>query len=104
MPHLPPAVEVAAYRIGIEALTNVARHARTTRAGVAVEIDGDQLSLTVTDDGVGWGGERVGVGVLAMRERAEELGGRLDIESVRGAGTAVRVRLPLVPVQPGAPA
>ena len=104
LPALPAAVEVAAYRIGAEALTNIARHAQTTRAELAVRVDGDQLSLTVTDDGVGWAGEGVGVGVVAMRERAEELGGWLDIESVSGAGTAVRVGLPLPPVAPGAPA
>ncbi len=102
LPDLPAAVEVAAYRIGAEALTNIARHAQTTRAEVAVRVDGDQLSLTVTDDGVGWAGEGIGVGVLAMRERAEELGGWLDIESAGGAGTAVRVRLPLPSVPPGA--
>ena len=102
LPDLPAAVEVAAYRIGAEALTNIARHAQTTRAELAVRVDGDQLSLTVTDDGVGWAGEGIGVGVLAMRERAEELGGWLDIESASGAGTAVRVRLPLPSVPPGA--
>jgi signal transduction histidine kinase len=104
LPDLPAAVEVAAYRIGAEALTNIARHARTSRAEVAVRVDGDELSLTVTDDGIGWGGDGIGVGVLAMRERAEELGGGLDIESVRGAGTAVRARLPLASGHPGAPA
>ena len=104
LPDLPAAVEVAAYRIGAEALTNIARHAQTSRAELAVRVDGGQLSLTVTDDGVGWAGEGVGVGVVAMRERAEELGGELDIESVSGAGTAVRVRLPLPSVPPGAPA
>jgi signal transduction histidine kinase len=104
LPDLPAAVEVAAYRIGAEALTNIARHAQTTRAELAVRVEGDQLSLTVTDDGVGWAGEGIGVGVVAMRERAEELGGELDIESVSGAGTAVRVRLPLPSVPPAAPA
>jgi signal transduction histidine kinase len=104
LPHLPPAVEVAAYRIGAEALTNIARHAQTTRAALAVQVDADHLSLTITDDGVGWGGEGIGVGVVAMRERAEELGGWMDIDSVSGVGTAVKVRLPLPSVPPEVPA
>jgi len=95
LPELPPAVEVAAYRIGAEALTNVARHARVTQAELAVHVLEGDLCLLVRDDGVGWGGRGVGVGVLGMRERAEEVGGRVDIESRQGAGTTVRVRIPL---------
>lgn len=95
LPALPAAVEVAAYRIGAEALTNVARHAQASRARVDVRLADGTLGLTVTDDGRGWRAERLGVGVLSMRERAEEVGGRLDIDSGPGRGTTVRALLPL---------
>jgi len=95
LPALPAAVEVAAYRIGAEALTNVARHAHAARAAMELRVADDALDVVVTDDGPGWSGDRVGVGVLSMRERAEEVGGRLRIESRPGAGTTVLASLPL---------
>lgn len=95
LPQIPAAVEVAAYRIGAEALTNVARHARTTRAELEVDVAAGELALVVRDDGVGWTGRGMGVGVLGMRERAEELGGQLDIRTAPGRGTVVRARLPV---------
>lgn len=96
LPALPPAVEVAAYRIGAEALTNVARHARATRAELTIGVADSELVLEVRDDGAGWAGDGLGVGMLGMKERAEEVGGRLDIESAEGAGTTVRARLPIL--------
>lgn len=75
---LPAAVEVAAYRIAAEAVTNVMRHGRPTRARLALTRAGDTLHLLVTDDsppsGSAW---TEGVGITSMRERAEELGGSL---------------------------
>jgi two-component system, NarL family, sensor kinase len=91
---LPAAVEVAAYRIVTEAITNVTRHAQASTCTVRISLNG-ALELDVTDDGSGLDPTRpAGVGVTAMRERAAELGGVLTIEPLR-PGTRVRARLPV---------
>ncbi len=95
---LPAAVEVAAYRIVQEALTNVVRHARakTCRVRFSVDRAGGVLELEVTDDGVGMPEDRrAGVGLSSMRERAEELGGTLVVEPGPKGGTRVLARLPM---------
>jgi signal transduction histidine kinase len=95
LPPLPAAVEVAAYRIALEALTNVARHARAKNCAVALTIT-ETVRLEISDDGVGLPpGHRTGVGLTSMRERAEELGGTCLIERRTGSGTRVSVTLPL---------
>ena len=78
MPELPAAVEVAAYRIVTEALTNIARHSGSDSARVHLDRDDAALRLEVTDRGAGPGRWRPGVGLSSMRERAAELGGTLD--------------------------
>jgi two-component system, NarL family, sensor kinase len=87
-------VEVAAYRIAVEALTNAARHSGGRRC--CLELTTDQLlRLAITDDGHGLhssNGE--GVGIRTMRERARELGGRLTIEAPDGSGVRVVAELP----------
>jgi signal transduction histidine kinase len=96
LPPLPAAVEVAAYRIAQEALTNVARHADADHAVVTVALEDDGLRLEVRDDGRGLDPEwRTGVGLTSMRERATELGGRFVLAPVAGGGTHVRVWLPV---------
>ena len=97
-PAVPAAVEVAAYRVAQEALTNVVRHSSAGRADVHVAVAGDRLVLEVRDDGVGAAVPRPGgVGLSSMHERARELGGSLTIASHAGAGTLVRALLPLAP-------
>ena len=101
-PPLSAAVEVAAYRIAQEALTNVARHAGASTCTVyfAIEEDG-VLRLEVRDDGRGIpdprenSSVRAGVGLTSMRERATELGGSLVVEPRPEGGTRVRAKLPL---------
>jgi signal transduction histidine kinase len=101
LPTLPAAVEVAAYRIICEALTNVARHGRTDRCAVRIRIDGAKtegggLELEVLDDGLGLPKQpRFGVGIASMRERAAEVGGMCTIEPRRPRGTVVRAVLPV---------
>jgi signal transduction histidine kinase len=99
-PSLPPldaAVEVAAYRVAQEALTNVVRHARASGARVSLQHDGCRLLLEVTDDGSGAVTPRAGgAGLPGMRERAEELGGDLAVDGRPGCGTTVRLQLPAV--------
>jgi signal transduction histidine kinase len=93
---LPAAVELAAYRIAAEALANAARHGRARTCCVALALAGDALLLEVVDDGVGAPeGYRAGVGITAMGERAEELGGELGVEAGAEGGTRVWARLPL---------
>ncbi|PZN11936.1 MAG: histidine kinase [Bacillota bacterium] len=100
---LPPHVETSLLRIAQEALSNVIRHARASRARVRVAPHREGLLLEVRDDGAGLrpapGGASGagGYGLRFMRERAEEMGGRLEVVSPRGGGTRVRVYVPLAP-------
>jgi signal transduction histidine kinase len=96
LPTLPAAVEVAAYRIATEALTNSARHARARTTCVALSVEAEALRLEVVDDGVGLEEARGrGVGLAAMSERAAELGGTCSVSSPSQGGTAVVALLPL---------
>ncbi len=92
-PDLPAAVEVAAYRIVTEALTNVARHSTSASASVRLDPAADGLHLEVTDRGRS-GAWRAGVGLASMRERATELGGTLEA-GPGPAGGRVAALLPL---------
>ena len=95
MPHLPAAVEVAAYRIAMEAMTNVVRHADAGHCRVRLSLNGNLL-LEVEDDGHGLpAAHRIGVGLRSMRERAAELGGSCVVEARSGGGTLVRAQLPV---------
>jgi signal transduction histidine kinase len=97
--HLPPlaaAVEVAAYRIAQEALTNVVRHARARFCLVKLSVADDRLNIEVTDNGIGLpAARRFGVGLASMRERATELGGTFLVESLPAGGTRLLACLPL---------
>jgi signal transduction histidine kinase len=95
LPPLPAAVEVAAYRIALEAMTNVQRHAQAKQCSVRLTADRD-LFLEIQDNGRGLStSHQSGVGLHAMRERAAELGGSCTIQAQPAGGTTVRVRLPL---------
>lgn len=95
LPPLPAAVEVVAYRIAQEALTNVARHAYAHTCTVHIRLD-DMLYLEIRDDGLGLLPDcRAGVGMNSMRERAAELGGTCVVESPPAGGTHVLACLPL---------
>jgi len=92
---LPAAVEVAAFRIGCEAMNNVVRHGQARTCEVRL-CRADDLRLVVADDGRGMSERyRAGVGLESMRERAAELGGSLSVDSRPEGGTVVSVRLPL---------
>jgi PAS domain S-box-containing protein len=94
-------VEIAAYRLVQESLTNVARHAMTDTAGVELRTDGTKLLVRVSDSGRGFSpSEKIhgsSLGLLGMRERCLALGGQLSIDSSPGAGTTVVAELPLEP-------
>jgi signal transduction histidine kinase len=93
---LPAAVEVATYRIIMEAVTNVVRHAHAARCWLTISA-GNTIEIDVLDDGVGLNGDvHDGTGMRNIRERAEELGGTAQFETNHPRGTAVRVRLPAV--------
>jgi signal transduction histidine kinase len=94
-PALPPGVELCAYRIVQEALTNVLRHARATHASVTVRDDGDVLAIEVLDDGIDAVAGPGGHGLTGIDERVDLYGGTLDAGPQAGGGFAVRARLPL---------
>jgi two-component system NarL family sensor kinase len=95
---LPPSVEAALYRICQEALTNVARHAGAERATVRLVATPDRVRLVVEDDGRGFDASEVPEdrhGIVGMRERAEVLGGTLEVRSGPGEGTRIEATVPL---------
>ncbi len=97
LPTLPAAVEVAAYRIALEALANVVRHAQASTCAIRLSIDDDTLTVEVQDDGSGLPRSfHAGVGITAMRERAAELGGSCTVETLATGGTRVFASLPLM--------
>jgi signal transduction histidine kinase len=94
---LPAAVEVACYRIAQEALANVVRHAGASTCSIRIYLDDEAhvLIVEVEDDGRGIReDDRAGVGMISMRERTEELGGRCTVRPLAGGGTLVRALLP----------
>ena len=97
LPPLSAAAEAAAFRITQEALTNVVRHARASRCTISLTANpaATLLTVSISDDGDGIDpSERRGIGLRAMRERAEELGGSLEVDSEPGVGTRVTAVLP----------
>lgn len=94
LPALSAATEVAAYRIVVEALTNVARHASATCASVSLEVEDRRLVLAVLDDGGAGDAWTPGIGIASMRERALQVGGTLTAYAT-DAGGVVEAALPL---------
>ena len=93
---LPAGVDLSAYRIVQEALTNTLRHSGASRAEVTIRAGSDVLELEILDDGRGGSvGEGAGRGIAGMRERAAMLGGTLEAGPVPGGGFRVHARLPL---------
>jgi signal transduction histidine kinase len=93
---LPPGVDLSAYRIVQEALTNALKHAGPARARVTVRYGEDELELEIADDGAGTGdGGGSGHGLIGMRERVSFYGGDLHAGRRAGGGYALRARLPL---------
>lgn len=99
LPALPASIEVAAYRIATEAVTNAARHSGSDQAWLRVGHDDDHLVVSVRDAGSSHGEWTPGVGLASMRERASEVGGSLDI-TANGDGSLIRASLPLSQASP----
>lgn len=95
------AIESSLYRMAQELVTNVVRHAQAATLSVSLEVDLRHWVLTVQDDGIGFNpnAESInGMGVRGVRERAEILGGHVDVRSVSGAGTTITVWIPVSPI------
>jgi signal transduction histidine kinase len=90
---LPADVATAVYRIVQEALGNIVRHAGAHNIGVSAAILGDQLVVTVEDDGQGFGPGSMGLGIEGMIERARMVSGRVDLESPAGGGARIRFEM-----------
>jgi signal transduction histidine kinase len=98
---LPETVEVAAYYVAAEALTNVVKYAGASRATVRVARESDRAALEIADDGIGGADPARGSGLRGLADRVEALDGRLDVISPPGCGTRVRATFPVEPPDPG---
>ena len=92
---LPASVEVTAYYVVSEALTNVAKHAKASSGQVSLDERNGDLRLQISDDGVGGADPSRGSGLLGLRDRIEASGGTLTLESPPRHGTRLTVELPL---------
>jgi signal transduction histidine kinase len=91
----PPQVEVAAYYVVAEALTNVDKYARATVAHVDIHANESDLELTIRDDGVGGADPSRGSGLVGLRDRVEALGGTITVAGGPGEGTSIAARIPI---------
>ncbi len=94
-PVLDEAVELVVFRVAQEALTNAARHAHARHVELTMGLRGDEVWLRVTDDGVGLGPQPGGTGLRGMQERAQLVGGRIDVRRAEGGGTSVELFVPV---------
>jgi sensor histidine kinase regulating citrate/malate metabolism len=94
---VPERVEVAAYYIVSEALTNAAKHARAESVRVEIEANATAVRIVISDDGIGGANADSGSGLIGLKDRVEALGGTLDIASPPGYGTALLVEIPAEP-------
>ena len=100
---LPPQIETTLFRLIQEALTNIIRHAGASRVTLSISLRSGVIQGDVIDDGVGFDPSSIrisdqdeqGLGLLGMRERVEQFGGTLDVDSSPGSGTRIRIRLPI---------
>jgi signal transduction histidine kinase len=95
---LPEHVEVSAYYVVAEALTNVAKHAQASVVTVHVAVTGGLLHVAVTDDGAGGAAVGGGTGLVGLKDRVEALGGRLRLDSPDGGGTNLTAELPVTAI------
>jgi signal transduction histidine kinase len=96
---LPDDVEVAAYYVAAEALTNAAKHARASVVHIEAATADGAVRLAVRDDGVGGATPGRGSGLVGLRDRVEALGGTITIDSPAGSGTSIAVTLPIATEQ-----
>ena len=101
---LPGPVEVAAYYVVSEALTNTAKHAEASAVHVAVEVRDGALELSIEDDGRGGADANRGTGLIGLADRVDALGGSIEVSSAVGRGTRLHVTLPIGDVEQPAPA
>jgi signal transduction histidine kinase len=96
---LPISLEEGLYWIALESLNNALKHARATTVIVHLSADGAYVKMEIIDNGQGFSlpsvSDSSGLGLISMRERAEELGGRLTVISAPGEGTKITVQVPL---------
>ena len=92
---LPLSVETTAYFLVAEALTNVGKYARASRAVVSVRVVGEQLELEVLDDGIGGADSRDGTGLRGLADRVAAMRGALHVSSPPGRGTRIHARISL---------
>jgi PAS domain S-box-containing protein len=97
---LPENVEVTAYYVASEALTNAAKHAQASAVDIAVKADGRWLVLKIRDDGVGGADPSRGSGLISLRDRVQALGGALEVRSETGSGTELIARIPVAAPAP----
>jgi predicted ATPase/signal transduction histidine kinase len=98
---LPEQVEVSAYYVVAEALTNAAKHGGASAVSIQAATVGDTLRIEVRDDGIGGADFAGGTGLVGLKDRVEALDGRIFLDSPRGAGTSLRVEFPLTPPTAG---
>jgi signal transduction histidine kinase len=92
---LPDSIEVAAYYVVAEALTNASKHAQASEVNVSARVHGTELHLSIHDDGIGGAKSGQGSGLIGLKDRVEALGGQLHVTSPPGSGTSLNASIPL---------